>query len=277
MILVSGAASQLAQELKYLLSPEKTLFLDRFQLDISNADSVADVVRRYPVEGIINCAAYTNVDAAEHDEEMAYLVNVRGPANLARTGVPLIHISTDYVFDGQMTRPYTENDIHNPLSVYGCTKLQSEQVVLENSKHVLIIRTSGLYSRYGKNFVNTITRLAQSQSSIRVVSDQIMTPTWARDLARAIVEILPKFCSFSHCKELYHFSNASPCSWYEFANAIIKLQQFSCSLIPIRLEEYEAAAIRPLYSVLDTSKIERDFAVSIPAWYHSLAQFFASP
>lgn len=276
MILVSGAASQLAQELKCLLPTEKTLFLDRFQLDVSNADSVSDVVQRYPVECIINCAAYTNVDAAEHDEEMAYLVNVQGTANLACTGIPLIHISTDYVFDGKIKRPYVESDIPNPLSVYGRTKLQSEQIALENSKHILVIRTSGLYSRYGKNFVNTITRLARSQSSIHVVSNQIMTPTWARDLARTIVEILPKFCSFSYCKELYHFSNESPCSWYEFANAIIKLQKFDCNVVPINLDAYNAAAIRPLYSVLDTTKIKRDFSINIPKWYHSLAKFFAT-
>lgn len=267
MFLVVGANGQLGNELRLLLQ-EQALYVDKDELDITDQQAVQNFFAANNIKAIINCAAYTAVDKAENDVELATQINVEGPKNLALTGVPLIHISTDYVFDGKSYRPYIETDKPNPTSVYGVTKLAGEQAVLEHAKTAIIIRTAWLYSTFGNNFVKTMQRLGSERSELKVVFDQIGSPTYARDLAIAIVAILPQIKANS--KEIYHFSNEGVCSWYDFATEIMRLSALDCKVLPIEGKDYPTPAARPFYSVLNKSKIKQDFDISINHWQESL-------
>lgn len=265
-ILITGAKGQLGQELSKLL--KDALLTDREELDITNMEAVQKFVADNGVQTIINCAAYTNVDAAEDDELKAYQLNVTGPENLAKTGCTIIHISTDYVFDGKNYKPYEPSDEARPLSVYGKTKLKGEEAVLKNAKTAVIIRTAWLYSPYGKNFVKTMRRLGEEKNEISVVTDQIGTPTYAGDLAKAIVQILPQIKDKQ--KTVYHFTNEGVCSWYDFAVEIMSLSKLKCNVLPIPSSAYPTKAVRPLYSVLSKEKIKQDFNLTVPHWKEGL-------
>lgn len=268
MFLVVGANGQLGSELKLLLK-DKALFVDKDDLDITDEKAVLDFTKKENWQAIINCAAYTAVDKAESDFDLAQKINAKGPENLAKTGIPLIHISTDYVFDGTACKPYVETDEVNPQSVYGKTKLEGEQAVLKYANTAIIIRTAWLYSTFGNNFVKTMRRLGAERKQLSVVFDQVGTPTYARDLAQAIVDILPQVKT--GMKEIYHFSNEGVCSWYDFATAVMAQSDLDCEVLPIESKDYPTPAKRPNYSVLNKEKIKRDFNLKINHWAVSLA------
>lgn len=267
MFLVTGSNGQLGHALRRLLG-ERAVYADRDELDITDAAAVNAFVGKGKFEAIINCAAYTAVDKAESDEALAARINIDGPANLAATGTPLVHISTDYVFDGTACRPYIEADRTNPQSVYGRTKLAGERAVLEKASAAVIIRTAWLYSEDGGNFVKTMRRLGAEKPELRVVFDQIGTPTYAGDLAATIVTVLPGL--YPGVKEVYHFSNEGVCSWYDFACEIMELSGLNCKVLPIESKDYPTPATRPHYSVLNKAKIKRDFGLTINHWKESL-------
>ena len=269
MFLVAGANGQLGNELRLLLQ-EKAEYVDKDELDITDKKAVMDFVKPEKYAAIINCAAYTAVDKAEDDEELAYKINVDGPRNLALTGVPLIHISTDYVFDGQKCTPYLESDNPNPKSVYGSTKLAGEKAVLENADTAVIIRTAWLYSEFGSNFVKTMRKLGAERESLNVVFDQVGTPTYAKDLAQAIVDILPQM--ETGVKEIFHFSNEGVCSWYDFAVDIMKRFNLRCKVLPIESSQYPTKAVRPFYSVLNKAKIKAEYGVKNRHWSEALQE-----
>lgn len=267
MFLVVGANGQLGSELRLLLG-DKAEYVDRNELDITDKQAVLNFVKPEKYEAVINCAAYTAVDKAEDEPEIAGKINRDGPANLALTGVPLVHVSTDYVFDGQNCVPYTENDGANPRSVYGVTKLAGEQAVLAVADTAVIIRTAWLYSEFGNNFVKTMRRLGAERDSLNVVFDQAGTPTYAKDLAQAIVDILPQLSP--EVKGVYHFSNEGVCSWYDFALAIMQKSGLSCKVNPIESSRYPTKALRPSYSVLNKGKIKKTFGIEIRHWEAAL-------
>ena len=264
-ILITGANGQLGTELSKLL-PD-AICTDINELDISDYDAVIDFIKKNNIKTIINCAAYTAVDNAEDEFELAHKVNVIGAKNLAKTNCDLIHISTDYVFDGQNHKPYLSNDATNPISMYGKTKRDGEIAVLENNKNAIIIRTSWLYSTNGNNFVKTIRKLAKEKTFLNVVCDQVGSPTSAFDLACAIVKILPQMRNNGG---IYHFTNEGVCSWYDFAKEIVDLSELNCSIFPISTLEYPTKAKRPFYSVLDKTKIKETFNLEISYWKDSL-------
>lgn len=266
MWLVTGANGQLGCELRRLIP--NAVFADSKMLDITGTTDVMNFVREKNIDLIINCAAYTAVDKAESEPDIARRVNVDGVRNLALTGVPLIHISTDYVFDGKGHRPYSPSDKTNPVSVYGQTKLQGENVIMGITKTAVIIRTAWLYSAYGNNFVKTMLRLGAERDELNVVTDQIGTPTWAADLAAAIVKVAGALKPGT--RAIYHYSNAGACSWYDFAHSIMELSGLKCKVNPINTAQYPTPATRPHYSVLDKGDIVRDFGVSVPHWRDSL-------
>lgn len=267
MFLVVGANGQLGNELKLLLK-DKACYVDREELDITDKKAVEEFFVKNKFEAIINCAAYTAVDRAESDVELATKINVDGPRNLAKSGLPMVHISTDYVFDGNNFRPYVESDEPKPTSVYGVTKLAGEKAVLETATTAVIIRTAWLYSTFGNNFVKTMQKLGSERENLNVVFDQVGTPTYARDLAKAIIAILPQMMNGK--KEIYHFSNEGVCSWYDFANEIMKKLNLTCKVSPIEGKDYPTPAKRPFYSVLNKGKIKRDFGIGINHWAESL-------
>lgn len=267
-ILITGARGQLGRCLSDLL-PD-ALKTDVGELDITDADAVQSYIDSNQVDTIVNCAAYTAVDRAEDDFDTAAKINIQGPRNLAQTGARLIHISTDYVFDGRGYRPYTPQDPTNPLSVYGRTKREGELAVLEHAQTAVIIRTAWLYSAYGHNFVQTMRALGTDRSEINVVADQVGTPTFAGDLARAITDILPRVPA-GH-RDIYHFTNEGVCSWYDFAVAIMAGSNLSCRVNPIPGSAYPTRATRPFYSVLDKAKIKDTFNISIEHWTKGLAR-----
>lgn len=267
-ILITGARGQLGRCLSDLL-PD-ALKTDVGELDITDADAVQSYVDSNQVGTIVNCAAYTAVDRAEDDFDTAAKINIQGPRNLAQTGARLIHISTDYVFDGRGYRPYTPQDPTNPLSVYGRTKREGELTVLEHAQTAVIIRTAWLYSAYGHNFVQTMRALGTDRPEINVVADQVGTPTFAGDLARAITDILPQVPA-GH-RDIYHFTNEGICSWYDFAVAIMAGSNLSCRVNPIPSSAYPTRATRPFYSVLDKAKIKDTFNISIEHWTKGLAR-----
>ncbi len=269
MFLVVGANGQLGNELRLLLK-EKAVYVDKDELDITDKNAVEKFFAENSFEAIVNCAAYTAVDKAESDEELAAKINVNGPRNLAASGIPLIHISTDYVFDGTSCRPYTEDDLPNPQTAYGRTKYAGEQAVLATAQTAVIIRTAWLYSTFGNNFVKTMRRLGAERKSLNVVFDQVGTPTYAGDLAKAIVEILPQMKK--GMKEIYHFSNEGVCSWYDFALAVMAQSDLDCEVLPIESKDYPTPAHRPFYSVLNKAKIKHDFGIKINNWAISLAE-----
>ena len=265
--LVVGSNGQLGCELKARLFSEAD-YKDHTSLDITNETAVEKFFKENRYDTVINCAAYTAVDKAEDDKEAADRVNRVGPALLAKYGHNIIHISTDYVFDGTAHTPYRETDPTNPQSVYGCTKLAGEKAVLQEAQSAAIIRTSWLYSAYGNNFLKTMRRLGAERESLGVIFDQIGTPTYAGDLADAIVSILPKMNDVD--KEIYHFSNEGVSSWYDFAVAIKDLSNIKCKIEPLETKQYVTRATRPPYSVLNKNKIKNEFGISIPHWMDGL-------
>ena len=262
MLLITGGNGQLGTELSRLLP--NAIRTDVNDLDITNENAVKRFVESNKIDTIVNCAAYTAVDKAEDDVDLATKINVVGPENLAKTGAKIIHISTDYVFDGTNHRPYTPDDAPKPISVYGKTKLAGEESVLWHARNAVIIRTAWLYSPYGNNFVKTMRKLGAEKKSINVVADQIGSPTYAGDLADAIVKILPQINEKN--SGIYHFTNMGVCSWYDFAREIMEQSGLKCAVNPINSDEYPTRAKRPYYSVLDKSKIKQSFGISIDHW-----------
>lgn len=273
-ILVTGANGQLGQELQSLTAEFAVfdfIFLTREQLSIADKAAADTIFHKYAPEYCINCAAYTAVDKAESDRENAFLVNAQGPANLAAASVKyntrLIHISTDYVFDGNGTSPYQTNAPTAPQSVYGESKLEGERMVMANNDQSIIIRTSWVYSVFGKNFVKTMLRLMSEKPEINVVNDQVGSPTYAADLARAIMQIVS---SGDWQPGIYHYSNEGIISWYEFAQAIKELSGCNCIVNPIPGSAYPTPAKRPAYSAMDLSAIGQAYGIYPPAWKDSL-------
>jgi dTDP-4-dehydrorhamnose reductase len=274
-ILVTGANGQVGRELS-VIAPhyDHTFhFMSKSELDITKPTTIEQLIITTPIDIIINCAAYTAVDKAEREPDIAHHINAIGTQNLAEIAkkhqITLIHLSTDYVFNGTNTTPYRETDPPSPNSIYGHTKRDGETALLKiNPPNSIIIRTSWLYSNYGKNFVKTIQRLAKENDSINVVSDQIGCPTYAADLAHLIMTILPKLTNTK--AKIYHYANEGQASWYEFAQEIITQSQLNCTVTPIPTSDYPTAAARPPYSVLDTTTIKNTFQVTIPNWKESL-------
>jgi dTDP-4-dehydrorhamnose reductase len=275
-ILVTGASGQLGSEIQTLvpLYPDYTFtFIDRNTLDLSNLCTMEDFFEGRAFDTIINCAAYTAVDKAESESELADTINHCFVGMLAKIakhdGSTLIHISTDYVFDGKGHRPYIETDPTDPQGVYGRTKRDGENAILNTApQNSIIIRTSWVYSSFGNNFVKTMLRLGHERESLGVIFDQVGTPTYARDLASAILEMLPKIKNDK--PEIYHYSNEGVASWYDFAKAIFELSGIPCQVNPITTDQYPTPTSRPHYSVLNKLKIKHDFTLSIPYWRDSL-------
>ena len=273
-ILVTGANGQLGSELKDLASSftdYNFLFTDASDLDITAHDEVRKFIEINNINVIINCAAYTAVDKAESEPELANAINHLAVSNFAQIAkeknIKLIHISTDYVFDGTNHKPYVETDIPNPQSVYGKTKLDGELAMRKiNPSNSIIIRTSWVYPRFGNNFIETMLRLAETRDEISVVADQIGTPTNAADLAEAILNILPKISN--ETVELFHYSNEGVCSWYDFAKAIFEIDKININ--PINSNQYSTKSQRPFYSVLNKSLIKNTYDVEILHWRNSL-------
>jgi dTDP-4-dehydrorhamnose reductase len=277
MILITGANGQLGQVFRNILSTEDAIFKGR-ELDITDIEALREFTSKNNIKTIINTAAYTAVDLAETESALAFHINSLGARNLALISkefeLKLIHISTDYVFDGTNYKPYNEKDITNPMSVYGQSKLEGEKAVLELSYSAYIIRTSWLYSGFGKNFLTNITRLAQERDSLSIVDDQIGTPTYAPDLARAILELIPTLQPNN--KQILHYSNQGAASWYDFAYEIINLQNINCELTPIPTISYPTPASRPYYSVLDKTLVTNLLKSPIPHWKSSLIKHLSS-
>lgn len=283
-ILIAGANGQLGNEMRIVAksSSDHYIFTDVNQvegidttiLDITDLDAVRRIVAKNRVNIIVNCAAYTNVDKAEEDVEMATLLNAKAPENLAiamkEVGGLLVHISTDYVFGGDShNSPYTEEQKGSPTGVYGTTKLQGEQAVASSGCNYVIIRTAWLYSEFGKNFCKTMMSLTATKPQLKVVCDQVGTPTYALDLAKAIAVVLEKFDGSQ--TGIYHFSNEGVCSWFDFAKAIAEYNGSTvCDIKPCHSDEFPSSVKRPSYSVLDKSKIKRVFGVEVPYWTESL-------
>ena len=276
-ILVTGANGQLGRELRNVLEseiPGKTIYTDVAELDLTDAKGVDDFFKKNDISHVVNCAAYTAVDKAEEEKLECAAININAVKNLANAadaiGAKIIHISTDYVFDGTAHRPYKESDKVNPISQYGTTKRKGETALLALAPESIIIRTSWLYSPHGNNFVKTMLRLGAEQSKIKVVSDQIGTPTYALDLASAIYMVL---MSHQWVEGIFHFSNEGVCSWYDFAKSIHRIAGIDkCEIKPIPTEEYPTAASRPFYSVLDKTRIKATYGVKAPYWEDSLIE-----
>lgn len=276
-ILVTGSNGQLGTHLRLLASQSghRWLFTDVAELDITSREAVEAFVAQHQVELIVNCAAYTNVDKAESDEATAYRINAEAVGYLAaavsNAGGRLIHFSTDYVFGGNPNNtPCTETEPSNPTGAYGRTKLAGEQAALQH--HGLVFRTSWLYSEYGKNFLLTMLRLTAEKPELRVVFDQVGTPTYAGDLARAVFTLVESGEYRQH-EGIFHFANEGVCSWYDFAKEIARRAgHTACHILPCHSDEYPSPVKRPAYSVLDKSKFKQTFRQEIPHWVDALEQ-----
>ncbi len=274
-ILVTGSNGQLGSELKVLSEnfDAEFIFTDRAELDVSDKVSVDDFLAHAKPDFVINGAAYTAVDKAETEEEAAYLINAQAVENLAVScaakNIKFIQVSTDFVFDGKKSTPYKEDDAVNPLSVYGKSKLKGEELCRKNNPDAIIIRTSWLYSSFGNNFVKTMLRLSSERKELKVIFDQTGTPTYARDLASAILQIIIH-SNVKTTSGVFHFSNQGVCSWFDFTKAIIDLSGNHCKVFPIETYEYPTPATRPHYSVLNKRKIVESFGLEIPYWRDSL-------
>ncbi len=276
-VLVTGANGQLGTSLHSLskqFTNYKFLFTDVDTLDICDKESLLAYAKVNDPQYIINCAAYTAVDKAEDDEIVCLRINRDAVRNLgevaASIGATIIHISTDYVFDGTNSVPYLETDYTCPMSAYGRSKQAGELILRAVCPNAVIIRTSWLYSEYGNNFVNTMLRLGKEREELNVVFDQIGTPTYAGDLAKVILSIINYGENEKIKPGIYHFSNEGVCSWYDFALKIFELTGIKCKVYPIETKDYPTRAMRPQYSVLNKGKIKKTFGVSIPHWEESL-------
>ena len=275
-ILVTGANGQLGNEMRRLA--EKTtsnryIFTDIAELDITNLQAVRHCMSENQVTIVVNCAAYTNVDKAEDDFETADLINRKAVENLAiackETEAVLIHVSTDYVFQGDRNLPCREDEPTNPLGVYGRTKLAGEQAIEQIGGKYLIFRTAWLYSSFGNNFVKTMRRLTSEREQLSVVFDQVGTPTYAGDLAMLIWHIIEEE-KYKQQQGVYHFSNEGVCSWYDFAKEIASLSGKECDIRPCHSDEFPSKVKRPAFSVLDKTKVKKDFGYMVPYWKDSL-------
>lgn len=275
-ILVTGCNGQLGNEIQLLEKGNgKHVFFntDVNELDITDENAINAFVDANNIDGIINCAAYTAVDKAESNEALCHTLNATAPGYLAaamgKRGGWMVQVSTDYVFDGTKHTPYSETDPTCPDSVYGRTKLEGEQLVRQHCERALIVRTAWLYSIFGNNFVKTMIRLGKEKTELGVIFDQIGTPTYARDLAVAIMTAMEK----GIIPGIYHFSNEGVTSWYDFTKAIHRIAGISgCHVRPIHTEEYPTPARRPHYSVLDKTKIKATYNIEVPYWEESLAE-----
>ncbi len=275
-ILITGCNGQLGNEMQLLEKdfPQHQWFnTDVQELDISNQSAIEQFVAEHEIDGIVNCAGYTAVDKAEENQELCCLLNTIAPAYLAaavnKRGGWMIHISTDYVFDGTKYLPYVETDSPCPNSVYGSTKLAGEKEVAKACRQSMVIRTAWMYSTFGNNFVKTMIRLGQERPELGVIFDQIGTPTYARDLARVIMTVINKGIT----PGVYHFSNEGVISWYDFTKAIHRLAGITtCRVRPLHTSEYPTPAKRPHYSVLDKTKIKQTYDIEIPYWETSLEE-----
>lgn len=283
VVLVTGANGQLGQALQFVAtnySATDFVFCSSSELDITDKESCETVFKKHHPDFCINAAAYTAVDKAESEPEKAQAINVTGAGNIAEVckkyNCILLHVSTDFVFDGAKATPYTEEDAPNPTGVYGRTKLEGEKAVATAWGKHFIIRTSWVYSSFGNNFMKTMLRLASERDTLSVVSDQIGTPTNAVDLAEALMEIIV-FCHAEPVEAtrfgIYNFSNEGQCSWYDFAQKIFEVNRVSITVNPIPTTSYPTPAKRPEYSVLDKSKIKNTFGLVIKKWEQSLQSF----
>ncbi|HEY8898168.1 MAG TPA: dTDP-4-dehydrorhamnose reductase [Niastella sp.] len=281
VVLVTGANGQVGQELRVLAASYPTfefVFTSHDTMPVNNEAAVQKVFAAHQSAYCINCAAYTAVDKAESEQDIAYQVNAEGTRILAAAckanNTRFIHISTDYVFNGQSPAPYTEDAATDPVNTYGATKLKGEQLCLQYDPEAVIIRTAWVYSSFGKNFVKTMMKLMHDRPAINVVSDQVGAPTYAADLAKCMMHIV----AGDHAKTInwvpgiYHYSNQGRISWHEFAVAIKEFTGSACTVNPIPSEQYPTPAKRPAFSLLDTNKIRKTFNCTIPEWKESLQQ-----
>lgn len=274
MYLIIGANGQLGSELRDILG-DRARYADIPEIDITDSAGIREFILQAAPRYIINCAAYTAVDKAETDEDLARAINADGAENLAlaaaEAGAVFIHVSTDYVFDGEGCRPYRTESPTSPQSVYGRTKLEGEQRALAvPSATVAIVRTAWLYSTHGNNFVKTMQRLGSERESLTVIADQVGSPTYAKDLAEALVAVAEGIKPGT--KETYHYTNEGVASWYDFAEEIMSLSGITCRVCPIPTEEYPTPARRPSYSLLDKSKIKKEYGLEIRHWKAALRE-----
>jgi dTDP-4-dehydrorhamnose reductase len=278
-ILVTGSYGQLGSELQQLapqMANVEWIFTDADTLDICDKEALEKFVKARPVDFVVNCAAYTAVDKAEDDAEKCYEINCNAVRNIgevaASQGAKVIHVSTDYVFDGKAYSPYNEHSRVAPQSVYGKSKAMGEEELMRVCLDAVIIRTSWLYSSFGNNFVKTMLRLGRERGQLNVVFDQIGTPTYAADLADVIISLIGKTLADENAFKtgIYHYSNEGVCSWYDFAIAIHRLAGIRCRVEPIESKDFPAKAPRPFYSVLNKSKIRKTFGIGVPHWETSL-------
>lgn len=282
-ILVTGANGQLGNEMRVVAqnSTDNYIFTDVTELDITDALAVEKTIRNNNINVVINCAAYTNVDKAENDREFAEILNAKAVENLAvairKNNGLLIHVSTDYVFGGTKNNtPCTEDEPVNPTGVYGITKLHGEQVVIGSGCHYIIIRTAWLYSEFGKNFLKTMLNFTATKPQLKVVFDQVGTPTYAYDLAKVIFDIIENR-KFEGKYGIYHYSNEGVCSWFDFAKMIAEYTgNTECDIQPCHSDEFPSPVTRPSYSVLDKTKIKESFGISVPYWTDSLRACIAN-
>lgn len=278
-ILITGCNGQLGNEMQLLekVNPQHQYFnTDVAQLDITNPKAIEEFVNNNAIDIIVNCAAFTAVDKAESSQELCHLLNAKAPeylaAAVAKRGGYLVQVSTDYVFDGTNHTPYTEDEATCPNSVYGSTKLEGEKLAMAACANTMIIRTAWLYSTFGNNFVKTMIRLGQEKHELGVIFDQIGTPTYAGDLAAAIMAAI----NHGIVPGIYHFSNEGVISWYDFTKAIHRIAGItSCHVKPLHTTEYPTPAARPHYSVLDKTKIKQTYGIEIPYWEESLEKCVA--
>ena len=280
-ILITGANGQMGSEFRELeerFEMYQFLFTDIEELNITDSDAVNTYFQSEDPDIIINCAGYTTVDKAEEEPEKAMLINGIAPEILSKAASAsdtlLIHISTDYVFNGRAYKPYTEDDSPDPISLYAQSKYAGEVAVETNANRGVIIRTSWLYSSYGNNFVKTILKLTKERENLNIIFDQIGNPTYARDLCKTILDILPDLETYQGV-EIFHYSNEGIASWYDFASAIVDLSQINCQVYPIESKEYPLPAPRPYYSVMNKTKIKSQFGIKIPHWRDSLKDCLA--
>lgn len=275
-ILITGSHGQLGNEIKKL-SPQypdyNFIFTDVEELDITNYDKLDSFFAKNNISFLINCASYNAVDKAEEDPGKAELINATAVKYLAKVSKKhntfFFHISTDYVFDGKNHKPYIETDEPKPLSNYAHSKYNGELEALNNNDKTIVFRTSWLYSEFGNNFVKTMMKYGKEKDELRVIFDQIGTPTYAADLAKAILTIIPQTSKLRK-PELYHYSNEGVASWYDFTKAIIEIADENCKVFPIETKDYPLPAARPFYSVMNKAKIKKDFNIEIPHWRDSL-------
>lgn len=276
-ILVTGANGQLGNEMRIVAknSADNYIFTDVAELDITNAEAVEKMVMDNDVKVIVNCAAYTNVDKAEDDSEFAEILNAKAAENLAvaikKNNGLLVHVSTDYVFGGTKNNtPCKEDEPANPTGVYGVTKLHGEQAIMATGCHYIIIRTAWLYSEFGKNFLKTMLNLTATKPQLKVVFDQVGTPTYAYDLALAIFDIVENR-KYEGNDGVYHYSNEGVCSWFDFTKMIAEYAgNTQCDIQPCHSDEFPSKVVRPSYSVLDKTKIKATFGTVVPYWTDSL-------